>query len=88
MALLDTPKFVDELPPRSNAGNRPSPVWAALRERPGRWALVGEAVNCGSAPMYAKTHPGFEMASRNTREIGGKKVVDVYARYVGTTDQS
>lgn len=88
MALLDTPKFVDELPPRSDAGRVSSPVWAALRERPGQWALVSEAVNCGSASMYAKTHPGFEMASRNTREIGGKKVVDVYARYVGTTDQS
>ena len=98
--------FVDELPRHantrgessSNGSGRPRRWQAqhdAMQANPGRWLLMGEGVNPGTAgalnqqqrghrkEMFNTYGFGFEYVTRNTRVVEGKKVVDLYGRYVG-----
>lgn len=79
--------------PPPNAAGRPSltdwrAVAAALRERPGEWALVVEGVSISTATNIKKARlvafapaGSFEAVARN----GSNKTkrADIYARYVG-----
>ena len=73
------------LPPRKPSGGRPEAPWrAALRARPGEWAVVQRVAGVPSGKSlvggYTKI-PGYEFAQR--RQPDGS--VWIYARYVGAT---
>lgn len=76
-------QFVDELPPKATGGRTTSPildaVTAALKARPGEWAIVLTAANSGHTSRFRDR--GLATATRNTRTVDGKKVVDIYARW-------
>ncbi len=77
-----------ETPPPSKRGRR-SPVLEAfraeLRNRPGEWGVLRDR-GTSSAQAMTKHHRGFEAVTR-IRAVGGEKVYDLYARYVGEADQ-
>ena len=72
------------LPPAQSG--RPSvmtdEVKAALRARPGEWAIVHRVAHTGWAASAARNHRGFAFAMRTSPGDDGKKY-DVYARFVG-----
>ena len=57
-------------------------VKAALKARPGEWAIIHRAANTGYATNAAKMHHGFAFAMRSNPGDDGMKY-DVYARFVG-----
>lgn len=84
---------------RGNAGGRPRRWQAqhdAMRANPGRWLLMGQGVNNSAAAALSQCQRGrrnetlnaygfgFEYACRNTTTTAdGKRVADLYGRYVG-----
>jgi hypothetical protein len=82
--LLDDPQWVDAVPPHGKRSGRPvSPVWAKLRANPGQWALIATGVTRSAGHNRARQHPECEVVVRNERTVDGRRVVDVYARYIG-----
>lgn len=67
-----------QAPPEPKAGKW-AVITAALRERPGDWALVLEGVTTANARLLRKRFPGFEFVSR--QDGGGK--ANIFGRYVG-----
>lgn len=73
------------LPP-ARRGGRPAVVTekvkAALKARPGEWAIIHRTANSGFAFNAAKSHRGFAFTARTNPGDDGMKY-DVYARFVG-----
>lgn len=72
-------------PPAASRGRgakaRIDKVVSALKENPGRWALVAENCTTGSTPIYRKR--GCEVTIRGTGEKSpsGQPLHDIYARW-------
>ena len=64
-------------------------IAAELRSHPGEWAKVATGeVQIAAYIKYARTSTympsgSFEAVARNVRQVDGKRVADIYARYVG-----
>lgn len=80
-------EWVSELPPDPRRPTKHGEIAAALRGRPGEWALVARSVSPGSASGWKKSAayspPGdFEIVSRKGAEgLSDKR--DVYIRFIG-----
>ena len=81
-------EFVD--PPPKATGNdkraaaRNAAVLAQLKARPGEWALVKHDTTDTAGSTWRRQ--GCEVTTRTTGHREGRRVVDVYARWVeGTT---
>jgi hypothetical protein len=85
-----------ELPPsRGTEGNRPrtdhQTIAGQLKANPKQWACILKSVSAGSlsnikAGSVVAYRPvdAFQVVSRNTRIENNRRVVDVWARYVGS----
>jgi hypothetical protein len=75
-------KWQDPAPPRggTNATRKWDEIRAALKGRPGEWALVAEMASAPTAQY--QTRPGFEFTTRSVPGYPARRV-DIYARYVG-----
>lgn len=62
-----------------------SELLESLRANPGRWALVVKAhPSASTATEFKKRSPGFEATVRAVgRSESGRRLFDIYARFVG-----
>ena len=78
--------WVEEPPAKKKTGRRGKweRIFAALRDRPGNWALVSDAGTANSARTIAynvSNQVGFEGRPADVPNTEGR--YDIYARYTG-----
>lgn len=75
-------EFRDPAPPKTGQRGRIGKLLDALREHPGRWAVVGSYAGRGASPAAARINkiPGYEAVAR---KLDGEPRYELFARYIG-----